>query len=316
MLRIIYLALILALAASQPNIDCCNITAAGVLLTCKECALDPEFDEYILNAMNISAIDVDAFAFPGANKGSGVHLSGNALTFLPDGVFRSLSSTTIMDLSWNALGALSEKTFEGLSSLTYLILSINRIASVSPLTFRATPALQTLYLDTQFFGNFSPGDGWILHNGTFATNANLTALSLYDEGLRGVEVGAFEGLVGLQSLDLSNGGGGPNLSPPFPDFSGLRALRTLDLSGSLCGGDPPASTLPASFLRGLANLSALTLDGNDCITSLPRELFADQSASLAPAISGTGAEGSCGGGLPPSCKACGVEISKLDASCF
>ena len=58
------------------------------------------------------------------------------------------------------------------------------------------------------------------------------------------------------------------------------------MNGVLCGGDPPASTLPANFLKGLAALDNLDLSANACVTTLPRALFADQSPSFAPSISG------------------------------
>ena len=300
---------------AQPNDACCNITPAGVLLTCKYCALDHSWDQYTLNAMNITAIDVDAFNFPGSDKD--VHMMGNLFTKLPDGVFRNLTNAVYMDLSWGALVELGDHAFQGLTSLKHLDLSINSIASLSPLTFRATPALQTLSLQNQFFNTYKPGDGWVLRNGTFATNANLTDLTLFSTALLGVETGAFQGLRSLQNFDFSNGWPPNTLSPPFPDLSGSQALRSLDLGGALCGSGAPGITLPVGFLRGLGNLTYLVLAGNGCIHTLPRGLFTDQSHTLMPMISGINDGGqSCGGGLPTSCKACGVEVSKLDPSCF
>ena len=313
-LRAALFSSLLALSPAQPNDSCCNITAKGVLKTCAQCALISDWDQYTLNAMNITAIDVEAFNFPGGDKD--LHMMGNLITTLPDGVFRNLKSARIVDLSWNAIEFLSENVFQGLSSLTDLDLSVNRIASVSPLAFRSTPALQTLHLENQFFPNYTPGDGWVLRNGTFSACANLTDLTLFSTALRGVEVGAFKGLASLKSLDISNGFPPNNLSPPFPDLSGSPALQYLDMNGVLCGGDPPSSTLPTNFLKGLAALDHLDLSGNACITTLPRALFADQSPSLAPAISGDFNGNNCGGGLAVSCKACGVEVAKLNASCF
>jgi hypothetical protein len=311
-LRSALISFLLALSHAQPNDSCCNITAEGVLKTCAQCALISDWDQYTLNSMNITAVDVDAFNFPGGDKD--LHLMNNLITTLPDGVFRNLKSARLMDLSWNAIESLSDNVFEGLSSLEELDLSVNRIASVSPLAFRSTPALQTLNLENQFFPNYTSGDGWVLRNGTFSACANLTDLTLFTTALLSVEVGAFKGLSSLKSLDISNGFPPNNIFPPFPDFSGSPALQDLDMNGVLCGGDTPASTLPASFLKGLAALVNVDLTDNSCIITLPRGLFADQSPSFKPMISDK--QNNCNGGLPASCKACGVEVAKLDASCF
>ena len=223
-----------------------------------------------------------------------------------------------MDLSWNSISSLGENTLVGLTSLTYLILSVNEISSVSPLAFRSLPALQTLALDNQHFYNYTNSSAWVLQNGTFSGNGNLTTLQLYTTGLKNVEAGAFKGLVRLESIDLSSGWPPNSISPPYPDFSDSAGLRYLSLEGTLCGSfAPPVASIPATFLKGLRNLSSLELSGNGCLHILPDGLFADQRPTLTPSISGQSSGGSCGGGLPASCEACNdVEISRLSPSCF
>ena len=63
---------------------------------------------------------------------TGLSLSENRLTTLPEGIFTGLSSLERLDLSANSLAALPPEIFQGLSSLEELRLDGNRLAALPP----------------------------------------------------------------------------------------------------------------------------------------------------------------------------------------
>ena len=70
--------------------------------------------------------------FNGLSSLTGLSLSENRLTTLPEGIFTGLSSLERLDLSANSLAALPPEIFQGLSSLEELRLDGNRLAALPP----------------------------------------------------------------------------------------------------------------------------------------------------------------------------------------
>ena len=142
----------------------------------------------------------------------GLNLSGNAISALPDGLFRDLRSLTSLQLSNTALTSLSSSDFASLVSLTSLEITGGDSLAIS------------------------------LPANILASSPNLTQLVLADLGLTSLEAGVFSPLPALTTLDIS---GNSLSSLPAGIFPPLSALTTLDL------GDNSLSSLPAGIFAPL-----------------------------------------------------------------
>ena len=101
--------------------------------------------------------------------------------------------------------------------------------------------------------------------------ASITGiLDVSNTEITSLKFGDFSGLTALRGLNLSD-----NLylnSLPHGVFSGLTALATLELS------DTGLSSLPAGIFSGLTALEALDLGGNTELSSLPAGVFSGLTA--------------------------------------
>ncbi|XP_062452540.1 leucine-rich alpha-2-glycoprotein, partial [Rhea pennata] len=145
-----------------------------------------------------------------------LHLAGNRLRALPEGLLRPVPALRILDLTGNALRDLPPAVFAGARRLRHLVLRGNRLRA----------------LRASWFGRL----------------AELRWLDLAENRLAEVPAGAFGALRSLRALDLSR-----NLLARLPPdlLAGLPALRRLDLEGNRLRALPAALFAPAPALRYL-----------------------------------------------------------------
>ena len=117
--------------------------------------------------------------FAGLSELRFLHLGGNGLSSLPDGVFAGLSALQVLDLWGNTLSSLPDGVFDGLSELHELRLWSNGLLS--------------------------------LPDGVFAGLGELLVLDLWGNGLLSLPDGVFAGLSKLRFLSV-----GYNPGTPFP----------------------------------------------------------------------------------------------------
>ncbi|NWI20065.1 LRC32 protein, partial [Crypturellus soui] len=132
-------------------------------------------------------------------------LSGNSMTGLPAGVFRSAPALRELDLSNNYIMRIAAGAFEALRELRALNLALNSLRCVSGFTLRGLRVL----------------------------NLSRNALELFAAERGG------ERRYGLRVLDLSH-----NRLLLFPELPGARDLTHLNLSGNAIASLLPASRRP------------------------------------------------------------------------
>ena len=208
-----------------------------------------------------------------------LRLDGNELTTLPAGVFDGLDGLQRLDLGSNELTTLPAGVFDALGSLTTLDLSNNHLAGLTrddPL-FSNLPANATVHLG---------GQKWNICDRTAEVRSAIRAqlLNTYyrvrdcaavdGRGLAGIEAlrfsrltslaaGDFDGLTGLQELDLQYNA---LTSLPAGVFDALAGLTYLDLRYNAL------TSLPAGVFDALGSLTTLRLNGNG-LTTLPAGVF-------------------------------------------
>ncbi|KZS01962.1 putative Leucine-rich repeat and immunoglobulin domain containing-NOGO receptor-interacting protein 4 [Daphnia magna] len=184
--------------------------------------------------------------------------SGSKLDSVPillNPSFAGLASPTVLDISANRLTRLTDDLFAELPSLFTLILSGNKIQTVASGAFNSPRKRHTLRLEDNNLGNV-PTAALTLEDGAFRHFARLRLLALNDNAIDRVDPLAFDSLVSLDALDLSNN----RLDGPIEAFTTVSPLTHLDLSGNMW------RHLPANFLSGLLRLQTLIVFSQDAAT--------------------------------------------------
>ena len=208
--------------------------------------------DYVSDCADVTAVDLSGITghllvwsnealtlksgdFAGLDNVSGMGLSQNQISILPEDVFNGLDNLKVLLLYLNQLTSLPEDIFDGLGSLEELWLSHNQLSELPEDVFDGLGNLKTLYLE----GN---------------------QLSALPEDV-------FDGLESLESLSLGRYGYGNQLSElPEDVFDGLGSLESLKLT------DNQISALPEQVFDGLDSLEELYLFSNQ-ISTLPEDVF-------------------------------------------
>eukprot|EP00793_Prasinoderma_coloniale_P001881 PRCOL_00007244-RA len=197
-----------------------------------------------------------------------LHLGGNSLHTLPDGLFDSQSSLRALDLSGNELVSLNTTPTLPFTSLPYLRtlnLGNNSLPGLPPKLFDTQCRLEELFL----FEN----DIVTLPEGLLNHTRELTVLDISYNELTNATADAlpFAERQTLQSLKLGNNNFSGTL--PYNLFKDLTALTTLELQGNDLSGEQPWF-----LLEHLSSLTSLNLDSNNatmCILKLPEATAGD-----------------------------------------
>jgi Leucine-rich repeat (LRR) protein len=174
-----------------------------------------------------------------------LYVSGNHLTYLPEGLFQGLSNLKILDLSYNQLSHLPEDLFQGLTSLQEIYLSGNQLNSLPEGLFHGLIALQMIALTNNQLSSLPAR----LFRGLTALEvifSSINQLSSLPEGL-------FQGLNSLDGVDFST-----NQLSSLPEgiFQESTNLKQIYLSGN------QLSRLSKGLFQGLTNLGWLSLNNN------------------------------------------------------
>ena len=218
--------------------------------------------------------------FQGLSLLESLSLAYNSLSFIEAGAFQGLSSVQSLSLESNSLSAIRSGTFKGLSQLRVLDVSSNILGDLTAVgAFSDMPELRTLNMGGQ------RSSRWHFGNGTFSGNfSKLTSLTLsilgawkiieYSGGGTSrsiVELGAFDALTGLETLDLHEG----QLDVlPAGLFLQCRSLKTLNLYYNLL------STIADYTFAGLRSLEYLSLSKNRGLRTITEHTFAGLEDSL------------------------------------
>ena len=206
--------------------------------------------------------------FWGLSSVENISLDHNWLSSIEPGAFQGLSSVQSLSLVDNQLSFISTGTLEGLSSLRDLDLSNNNLGNMTaPGTFSGMPELRRLTIRWQHSSSFHFGKDTFA--GNFSQLADLSISICWWCGITPtstIELGAFDGLTGLQSLLLYDSGL-ESASLPAGLFLHSRSLVTLSLSGN------SVSCITEDTFAGLEdNLESLSLHKNR-ITEISGKAF-------------------------------------------
>ena len=138
--------------------------------------------------------DLQAQDFNGLSSLTGLSLSENQLTTVPEGIFTGLSSLERLEMAGNALSSLPERVFGKLSRLTWLDLGSNALTALPEGIFSGLASLETLWMN----GNSLTE----LPEGVFRGLSHLQVLLLSDNSIASLPEGIFQGLSRLEELRL------------------------------------------------------------------------------------------------------------------
>ncbi|XP_028922944.1 toll-like receptor 13 [Ornithorhynchus anatinus] len=243
-------------------------------------------------------VDAELDAVPGLEW---LSLKGSQLSQVSNASWGALRNLTVLDLSLNRLKAFPDWTFGPLGALRFLDLSRNPLVEVAGAAFSGLGALRELHLAGCWVvairsSSFAPFPNLevlnlrennirTLKKKTFQALGKLHLLTLSQNRLGAIEQGAFRGLHNLRHLDLAY-----NILTGFhkgvfrdleglevldlsfnkityetnrteSPFTGLPALRRLNLEGQLNG----IQVVPCNFFNGLGGLRELLLGKNSAV---------------------------------------------------
>ena len=138
--------------------------------------------------------DLQAQDFNGLSSLTGLSLSENQLTTVPEGIFTGLSSLERLEMAGNALSSLPEGVFAKLSRLTWLDLGSNALTALPEGIFSGLASLETLWMNENSLTE--------LPEGVFRGLSHLQVLLLSDNSIASLPEGIFQGLSRLEELRL------------------------------------------------------------------------------------------------------------------
>ncbi|XP_060636410.2 toll-like receptor 13 [Anolis sagrei] len=208
-------------------------------------------------------------------------LKRNAISELPDSVFRPLTNLSYLDLSKNRLTNLQQGSFFGMPALRTLILQNCQVTAVTRATFHYARKIEFLDLrdnsikllkDRAFLLNhmetllLSGNKILTVKRNAFLGLTSLRFLFLDHNFLYKLSLKLFAPLKKLETLDLSHNSLFTYQRFDYPSpFVGLYSLRELDLSFQISRS--PICP-PDKLFGGLEHLQYLSLKGNPSILFL------------------------------------------------
>lgn len=244
--------------------------------------LDDDILEYLpkltqLYLENSEITDLNTFKFPDSLKV--LHITGNLLTEVPQGVFQNLTQLKQLHLWRNQITSIKRSDFTGLNNLKSLELSINQISSIENDGFAELTELKTInlranelkHIDKTLFKynknlssiRMEDNPNLILPDRLFANLENLTNVNIKNSGVETIPENIFENSTNLIILYMQK-----NRIKDIPNtlFKKLTKLKKLDLSYNLL------NTLPDDIFNDLSNLENLNLDYNN-MSYISEDLF-------------------------------------------
>ncbi|XP_056632455.1 protein toll-like [Diorhabda sublineata] len=226
---------------------------------------------------NSEITDLDSFKFPTGLKV--LHITGNLLNEVPQGVFQNLTELKQLHLWNNRITRIRGKDFTGLKRLKSLELSMNRISTIEEDSFAELIELKTINLrandirrvnKTLFENNknltsirMEDNPNLILPEGLFSNLENLTNVNIKNSGIENIPGNIFENSTKIIYLYMQK-----NRFETIPKnlFWKLSQLKKLDLSHN------KLNTLDDDIFNDLSNLEYLNLDYNN-ISYISEDLF-------------------------------------------
>lgn len=221
----------------------------------------------ILDLREVLALNVSSGAFVNMTNLRTLLLSGNKLSFIPDGVLlKQLSYLDLSDNSGNVFVqsyfSLGKNRFLGMTNLKVLNLSYNRINGVFNDTFNGLINLAILGLKNATI--------FYLANNSFAQLQNLKFLNLENNPLGKTITLTKEIFNGLQNLEVLLLGG-CSLSSLNSPFFHLKSLQHLGLEKNYL------HTLEAEVFLPLVNLKSIDISRNSLLTWQQRNFLWNQN---------------------------------------
>ncbi|CAH1778133.1 unnamed protein product [Owenia fusiformis] len=195
-----------------------------------------------------------------------LYMDYNSLSELGNYGFTYLYTLKTLSVTYNQLTNLTSKALQGLISLRRFFLQHNTLLCLDDNVLSPLEELQVL--------DISHNDIDLLEPDVFKMNNKLEELYISAmPRLKAFIPGTFNGLVNLETLDISNNG---NLSGLELDiFQPLRAMKTLYLHSS------NLHQVPRHFFSNLTKLHTLSLHGNplgcNCVSKWIKDTILDQS---------------------------------------
>ena len=235
----------------------------------------------ILRLRQNKITDIYSNSFTGLVGLGELDLSGNRIPMLPLGVFDPLGLLEILSLANNKIQRMDQMPFKSCRNLRHFDMAHNLLPSVSDDWFVTTTKLTFLKLAHNWIEN--------IHTGAFDRLQQMTELDLSENYLSDLRNDSFINCRSLQKLNLARN---PlrQLDSPGTTFSGLTALRQLDLTGccitklvlnasaplpaltELHLGDNLLTNISRHSLAAAASLQRLNLSDNSIATIDPGAL--------------------------------------------
>ncbi|KAF7214137.1 toll-like receptor 13 [Nothobranchius furzeri] len=210
----------------------------------------------VLSSNKIAAVKCDDFA--NHEKLVELKLNNNSISVLDHCVFKDLVKLQVLKLQSNEITDFKSAFEKHLPKLKQLHLNGNKLTAIKKGAFQGLRSLLNLTLHKNKIKTIDA-------NG-FAGLTNLTELQLHSNALKSnaLETGAFNSLIRLRRLDLSNNNIKYSSSTALKKspFSQLSQLEELSIRGQRSRGK---SYLPRNILQGLAKLRRFSVRNSQLI---------------------------------------------------
>ncbi|XP_015205442.2 toll-like receptor 22 isoform X1 [Lepisosteus oculatus] len=230
-------------------------------------------------------VQVADFVFKNMSQLHALNLSYNQLNAVPVAV-RIITSLETLDLSYNSISELKSSDFAKMTMLKELYLVNNLIRDINGSAFQDLINLRSLRLGKNHIWmitypmflslrklvvlDLKSNQLSSLKNGTFQNLNSLKSLNLVDNQISEIEEGAFQGLLNLTTLLLGSNKITGDILRTGTVFSGMPALRELQLFDNFISYESTAKlkSPPFSLLKSLKTLS-LNSQGHEGLLNLP-----------------------------------------------